>query len=267
MKQTGFPDIQLPHAVELKVPGEGTFVRYERATTLLGRRPDRIDAPTFAPLATWAIVSVLALAAAGLTGQPVPALAAAGGLLLASLLVPFERLSLVLTAAALVPAAFGDAAPVSAWLAAGVLVAIAVGRSRAPIVVSMNELERHLSWCRRRQEPAEVLAARIEDGTVRNPAELVRAFRITDSVELRHRAGGYDLVAVLDHTELDRNGLESRIGALCARPVAWGWALFPRDGVTLDVLVERARHAAAGESKLASIPYRGEVRERRTSVA
>jgi hypothetical protein len=267
MKQTGFLDIQPSRTVELKVPGEGTSTSRERARTLLGRQPDRVDAPTYAPLATWAIISALALAASLLSGQPTPALVAGGALLLASLFVAFERSSLVLTAVAVVPAALGGDVPAVAWLAAGVLVAIAVGRSRAPVVVSMNELERHLSWCRRRQEPADVLTARIEDGTFHDPAALVRAFRITDSVELRHRAGGYDLVAVLDHQELDREGLENRINALCARPVSWGWALFPRDGVTLDVLVERARHAAGGGALLAPAPYRGDVGEPRTSVA
>jgi hypothetical protein len=267
MRQTS-PDIDIhPRRLgPVAVPAERTWAPGERAT-LLGRRPDGDDSSTYAPLATWAIVSSLALAATALGGQPVPALVAGGGLLLAAVFVAFERLSLLLTAAALVPAAYGGAVPVAAWVVAGALVAIAVGRNRAPVVVSMNELERHLTWCRRRNEPADVLTARIEDGDVREPAGLVQAFRITDSVELRRRAGGYDLTAVLDHHELDRAGLERRIGALCAAPVAWGWALFPRDGVTLDVLVERARNAARAERAFAPAAYRTEPLPATRSVA
>jgi hypothetical protein len=241
MTQAGFPNIDARRSVEPQGPQEGGALS-SASTSLLGPSVEADGAGTYAPLATWAIVSAIALGAGALLGgQPAAAVAAGVGALVAVLLVPFERLSRLLTLAALVPAALTDA-PVAAWLLAGACVAYAVGRSRAPVVVSMNELERHLSWCRRRDEKADVLTMRIA-GKLRDPARLVRAFRITDSVELRRRADGYDLTAVLDHCDLDRTGIERRLGELGFEPAACGWALFPRDGFTLETLVERARRS------------------------
>lgn len=248
MMQTGFPDIHLRRSSGARAPEAadtqpGDTQRPTR--TLLGHHVESDGAGTYAPLATWSIVAVLALAAGAAFGEPAALVAVVVGATVALLLVPFERFSRLLTFAALAPAAVGASAPAWAWVAAGVLVAVAVGRSRAPVVVSMNDLERHLSWCRRREEQADVLTARIPGDALPEPAELVRAFRVTDSVELRRRADGYDLTAVLDHRDLDRSGIEQRIGAVGSEPVAWGWALFPRDGYTLDVLVESARRSAA----------------------
>jgi hypothetical protein len=241
MTQTGFPDIQTRRSAG----SVGGVALSRPARTLLGHDAETDGAGTYAPLAAWAIVAALALTAGAGLGQAAAAIVVVFGMLVALTLVPFERVSRVLTVTALVPAAFAGAAPAWAWLAAGMLIALAVGRSRAPVVVSMNDLERHLTWCRRRDEQADVLTARIAGRTLPEPAELVRAFRITDSVELRRCADGYDLRAVLDHRELDRVGIERRIGALCSEPVAWGWALFPHDGFTLDVLVESARRSSS----------------------
>jgi len=247
MMQTGFPDIHVRRSSGARAPEaadtQSGDTQQRPTRTLLGHHVESDGAGTYAPLATWTIVAGLALAAGAAFGEPAALIGVIVGATVALLLVPFERFSRLLTFAALAPAAIGASAPAWAWVAAGALVAVAVGRSRAPVVVSMNDLERHLSWCRRREEQADVLTARIPGDALPEPAELVRAFRVTDSVELRRRADGYDLTAVLDHRDLDRAGIEQRI-AVGSEPVAWGWALFPRAGYTLAVLVESARRSA-----------------------
>jgi hypothetical protein len=106
----------------------------------------------------------------------------------------------------------------------------------------VGELDRHLARCRRREEPAEVLAAAIAGAGDKTCERLLGCFRLTDSVEARRVRHGVDLVAVFDADDLDRDALERRLLAVVdGCEVRFGWARFPDDGLTLDALVEATR--------------------------
>jgi hypothetical protein len=118
--------------------------------------------------------------------------------------------------------------------------------------------ELHLARCRRRREPAWVLVARIDARDGVSCSELAAHLRVTDSVTLRRVRHGYELEGVFDHHELVRGGLEQRLRrVLPAASVHFGWARFPDDGLTLAVLLERARDAVPAERPLeAALPER-----------
>lgn len=194
------------------------------------------------PALIWVVASLTALVGAAALGPwAAIALAAAGALAAIVLLGPRPG-PMVLTVVAMVPAAV-PGSPAWAWVAAGALVALAVSRGGRVVAIHMNDLERHLSWSRRRAERATVLVARLGVHDVEDPVALVESFRITDSVSLRRTPRGYDLHAVLDEKDLDREAVERRIADLTSAPPSCGWATFPDDGVTLDVLLELARRS------------------------
>jgi hypothetical protein len=155
-----------------------------------------------------------------------------------------------LPAVALCGVALGTALhpPIEAVVVAGLLVLAAAaapllgragGGGARRVSVSSHELERHLAWFRRREEPGTVLVVRIP---ARTDAGRVRAaFRITDSVATATREGDLELTAVLDRTQLDPEGLERRLTGIAGLELDFGWAHFPEDGVTLPGLLERAR--------------------------
>jgi hypothetical protein len=70
--------------------------------------------------------------------------------------------------------------------------------------------------------------------------DLRDVMRLTDSVHVYDDLGGYHLAAVVDETDLSRAGLERRIRGRLGPDVAFGWAAFPSDGLTLGVLLEVA---------------------------
>lgn len=193
------------------------------------------------PALVWTVASVAALALAAIVAPWAAIVAASAGALAAVVLLRGRPGPMALTVVAMVPPALGPHAPAWTWIAAGALVALAVGRGGRVVAVHMNDLERHLSWSRRRAERATVLVARLGSAEVEDPVALVESFRITDSVSLRRTPRGYDLHAVLDEKDLDREAVERRIADLTASPLRCGWATFPEDGVTLDVLLELAR--------------------------
>ncbi len=202
------------------------------------------------PALVWAATAIAALVLAAAVA-PWAAIAAAGvGALVAGVALRGRPGPLALTVAALVPVALGATAPAWLWVFAGGLVALAVSRGGRVVAVHMNDLERHLSWSRRRAERATVLVARLGPNDVEDPVALVESFRITDSVSLRRTPRGYDLHAVLDEKELDREAVERRItdltGPVGAAPPHYGWATFPDDGVTLDILLDLARRGVDG---------------------
>lgn len=116
--------------------------------------------------------------------------------------------------------------------------------------------ELQLARCRRRNEPAWVLVARIDARDGVSSTELAAHLRVTDSVTLRRVRHGYDLEGVFDDHDLVRGGLEERLRQLLpAAGVDFGWARFPDDGLTLAVLLERAREALPAERLLeAALP-------------
>jgi hypothetical protein len=131
-----------------------------------------------------------------------------------------------------------------------------------------GEVDRHIARCRRLEEPAEVMVA-ISPRTARSSGtawlhrwrtdwcrSAAGALRLTDSIEIQ--PGRAELRAVLDGASLDRASVERRLVAtLDARQtgsrldrrggpseVAFGWARFPDDGFTFEVLAQRAHEHA-----------------------
>jgi len=103
-----------------------------------------------------------------------------------------------------------------------------------------DELELQLSRCRRREEAAWVMVARIS-GRAR-VAELLAQLRLTDAARVDTNVHGKELACVLDAAGLDRQALERRLQeGLPKADVRFGWSHFPEDGAGLDVLLHKAR--------------------------
>jgi hypothetical protein len=147
------------------------------------------------------------------------------------------------SAAVLVPlavAALVDPQLIPWALAAAALTQAPRTRVAAPRLDS--ELQRQLMRNRRRAEPATILIA--SGGSLRAPAarEVLETMRLTDAVEVAHAGGHCEIRAVLDGDDIDRAAVERRIrDSAGVEDIDFGWALFPGEGVTLDVLVGRAR--------------------------
>jgi hypothetical protein len=110
--------------------------------------------------------------------------------------------------------------------------------------------ELHLARCRRRRESASVLVARIDSLKGVRVDELVARLRITDSVAVLRLHHGCELHGVFDDHELARVRVEQRLRELLpAGSVAFSWARFPDDGVTLAALIEEAREALPAEER------------------
>lgn len=198
----------------------------------------------------WAIFASACLALG--PGDSTAALVTAGvGALLALALLPDTAFGRVATAAAIVLAAAGDAvAPEVVLLVGAALVALpglrgADGGVAGREAGQVDFVQRHLARARRRAERAHVLLMSFTPDEGRTPADVTSFFRLTDSVSVRRRGEGYELLAVLDDHELDRAGLEQRISATLAAEPLLGWASFPDDGYTLADLVQRARERQA----------------------
>ena len=98
--------------------------------------------------------------------------------------------------------------------------------------------------CRRRQEPASVLVARfVAPGRIAS-GRVLSCFRLTDSVTIARTREGWEVAGVFDQQGFDRDGLERRLlAALDGKAAGVGWARFPEDGLTLELLLEGARAA------------------------
>jgi hypothetical protein len=113
-------------------------------------------------------------------------------------------------------------------------------RKRASFVA--DELERHIMRCRRRQESASVLVARFVASGRITPRRVLSCFRLTDSVTIARTRDGWEVAGVFDHDGFDRDGLERRLrAALDGTTAGVGWARFPEDGLTLQLLLDGAR--------------------------
>jgi hypothetical protein len=98
--------------------------------------------------------------------------------------------------------------------------------------------------CRRREEPASVLVARLPARVRISPERVLACFRLTDSVSIARIRDGYEIAGVFDEDGFEREGLELRLrAALDGIDARIGWMRFPDDGVTLEVLLENARAA------------------------
>jgi hypothetical protein len=112
-----------------------------------------------------------------------------------------------------------------------------------------SDLQRQLMRSRRKGERAAVLVVRSETLPRRAVLDLFGKLRATDGIEVVTYGGYSELRAVLDADGLDREVVEQRVrSAGVGTDSSFGWAVFPTDGVTLDVLVDHARQAATPET-------------------
>jgi hypothetical protein len=105
---------------------------------------------------------------------------------------------------------------------------------------AVDELELQLMRCRRREERAWVMVARVSgDARV---SDLLACLRVTDAAHVEMNVYGKELACVLDAAGLDRQALERRLREGVPRAdVRFGWSNFPEDGAGLDVLLHKAR--------------------------
>jgi hypothetical protein len=193
-------------------------------------------------------ISVLASWLAPWLGVAVPIIAAAAtiGVFRGAFA---ERLA---AAAFVLTAALAPVFPEGTWLFAGVVGGLALTfrpRSRRTV----EDLQRHLSWCRRRGEDAAVVVMRVPADAAATSEDVREVMRLTDSVHVEDGFGGYHLTAVVDEADLSRTGLEQRVREQLGDGVEFGWASFPRDGLTLSVLVEVATSGTARPAPRAAV--------------
>jgi hypothetical protein len=217
----------------------------------------RLTTRTQAPALLWATVALVALVAP-LSAVGHLALAAAAALTAVTLPQP-PRVRLA-TALAMVPVAFDNAPAWSFVLAGGLLAALVARRQPSAEATPLALIQRHLEWCRRRDEPAHLLwvhAPGIERAVA---AAALEAFRVTDHVALLEDEDGYaEIVAMMDHTSFERSGVERRLRSQLGDEPGFGWATFPDDGVTLEALFEHARKIAVATASR-PIERRAQVR-------
>jgi hypothetical protein len=150
-------------------------------------------------------------------------------------------------AAALVVSDDSPLRVVGAVLCAGLAISLlsAVSKLRAEVIDRPSDwmLQRELMRCRRRGESAYVL---VMEMTAR-AAEVERVLgtlRLTDTVMVKRIRGGARIQGILEAEGLDRLRLQQRLWEASDK-ASIGWASFPEDGLTLEVLVEHAARAAA----------------------
>ena len=174
--------------------------------------------PQVEPLAcaVMAGVGLLAVAPRGL--RPLALLSAAGAVVVDPALAPW-----------LLAAAFAQLA----------LEARASRRIAPPALDS--DLQGALMRGRRRDEEVAALVATTDEPPGERVTEVLELLRVTDSYEVvateRHR----ELRAVFEGEALEREAVERRLSA-AVHGMRFGWAEFPRDGATLEVLLQEARH-------------------------
>lgn len=133
------------------------------------------------------------------------------------------------------------------WVVAGACVSIAVGSRPNPSAQpALDHVELHLARCRRRAEPATFMYLQEEDPeAVRN---LLGAMRATDSLTIRRSGRLWELYGFLEGHNHVPQIVERRFAeALTSATPTVGWATFPEDGVTLEVLLRCARRRATTE--------------------
>jgi hypothetical protein len=212
----------------------------------------RVASQPAAPTLFWLCAAAAAFGAAALEPGIAIAVAAAGAA--ASLwLLEARPAARGLTALAMVPVALADSSPAWLWICAGALIGIATSLLRQvqgtrEVLGGTGELQRHLSWCRRREDEAHLLVLPLTESEMADPSPVLECFRITDSVALSRATGGFELQALLDDKRFVREGLERRLRMIVGEQRSLGWAKFPDDAVTVESLVEHAHTNMALET-------------------
>ncbi len=207
---------------------------------------NRLLSTSRGPALLWFAVALTA-SLASLSSAWHIALAAAAALCAACL--PQSRLVRAASAAAMIPIAFADA-PTWSYVVAGSMLAAALAQpTRERVPVPLEKIQRHIEWCRRRDESAHLLWVHVPHADRETAVGALDAFRVTDSVALLHEANECEeIVAMVDHASFERAGLERRLRAQVGETAGFGWAIFPEDGVTVEALFRHARTAAVASS-------------------
>jgi hypothetical protein len=211
-----------------------SVTEWTRANSVIpfGARP-------YAPALIWLVAMGIAAPIAP-HDQAIAAAVAAAGVIMAVAGLRGSLATRALVGLAMVPGASAEA-PGWAWVVSGGIVALLVSARGGPVVLRSHDLQRHLDWCRRRQESAHVLVMRFSLREVPKPIRILDSFRTTDSIALHYSHGVCELQAVLDDAGFSREGVERRIVESSNAQFRFGWAAFPEEGVTLDALMETAR--------------------------
>lgn len=133
-------------------------------------------------------------------------------------------------------------APVAGWIAGALGAAIALSH-RAPLRGGDSEadLRREIERSRRAETPAAVFVANVADGKGVDAQHIRDTFRLADTVQVVHDAAGFHLRGVVtDLAEFCPTGLGERLELELGTTVETGWARFPEEGMTLELLLERA---------------------------
>lgn len=195
----------------------------------------------------WLVTAVLAI---GLSHAQVAHVAVVAGVALGPALVSLRwEAALRLAGVAALLGACVEPATLLGWTAAAVALSFAAvqhaGTVREP---SIGELERYLERCRRRGEEATVmyLGMAASAAAVRR---LLALARVTDSLVVRQARSRWEVYGLLEGVDVTRAAVEARFeNALDGIVPVFGWASYPADGLTLDVLLDHARSSVAAEA-------------------
>lgn len=173
--------------------------------------------PQVEPLACALMAGAGLLAVAPRALRPLALLVAAGGVAVDPALAPW-----------LLAAAFGQLA----------LEARASRRLAPPALDS--DLQRALMRGRRRNEEVAALVATTDEPPGDRVADMLGLLRVTDSYEVEATERHWELRAIFEGEGLEREAVERRLSA-AVHGMRFGWADFPGDGATLEVLLDEAR--------------------------
>jgi hypothetical protein len=222
--------VQVPIPLRIRLAVAGWF--HGQSVVPFGARP-------YAPALVW-LVAMGGASALGAHDPRAALVIAALGVIAAVATLRGPLGARTVTALAMIPGAM-PSAPAWVWVLSGGAVALLVSARGGPVELRSHDLQRHLDWCRRRQENAHVLVLRFSLRDVPKPVRLLDSFRTTDSIALHYSHGTCELQAVLDDAGFSREGVERRVAATSDGAFRFGWAHFPDNGVTLDTLIETAR--------------------------
>jgi hypothetical protein len=191
------------------------------------------------PAVIWGVtaLTVLAFAPAGSPGARVLAAAAAASALVALRRNPRQAL---LTVLSLAPFVSAPGARSAAWALGAVGLTLAI---RGPGVRAFAgaDLHRHLAAARRREVACDMLVIRPIGPAGDRLARILRELRSTDSAELRPLGfAGRELQVLFEDVGAARQAVQERLERRAGGGVAFGWARFPDDGLSVDVLAKRA---------------------------
>jgi hypothetical protein len=193
----------------------------------------------------WGASALLSLALTPVA--PLVAVAAVTVSVLLTLTMPGpSTASRLAVAVAHAPAFAAADAPPAAWVIAAMLVGAAVARGRDQ-ESGETQLLRHLERARRRGEPASVMVLRVPASRSGRMRELQERLRAADSSRINRSVGVDEIHAVMDGEDLPAAAVEMRLRADEIDGASFGWSRFPRDGGSLDVLLETARARARME--------------------